>query len=106
MRCPDCGKLIAPIFPLHDCKPKEKKMTKQKSEKTHQKQTPRYFALHEAGLRNGSFFRVRRPGHCAQFINGDFMGDIKRLPETYAGRPLVEFPREQARKLIPKCCGE
>jgi len=29
MRCPDCNKLIAPIFPLHDCnpKPKEKPMT-------------------------------------------------------------------------------
>jgi|GEM_PF-2780251 len=70
------------------------------------KPTPRYFALHEEGLRNGSFFRIRRPGHCAQFINGDFMGDIGELPETYAGRPLVEFPREKARGLIPKCCGE
>jgi hypothetical protein len=64
----------------------------------------RYFALHEEGLCNGSFFRVRKPGHCAQYINGDFMGDTGQLPEVYAGQPLVEFPREQAEKLIPKCC--
>jgi hypothetical protein len=24
MRCPDCGKLIAPHFPIHDCTPKKK----------------------------------------------------------------------------------
>src|SRR5215510_8405583 len=98
-KCPDCGKIIALIFPLHDCKPREKKMAKQK-------EAPRYFALHEWGLQNGSFFRVRKPGHCAQFINGDFMGNVGELPETYAGQPLKEFPREQAEKLIPKCCGK
>jgi hypothetical protein len=64
----------------------------------------RYFALHKEGLRNGSFFRVRSATVCAQFINGDFMGNVGQLPETYAGRPLVEFPREQAEELIPECC--
>ncbi len=78
-------------------------MKKQQPKKT-AKQAPRYFALHEAGLRNGSFFRVRRPGHCAQFINGDFMGNIEQLPETYANQPLVEFSLDVAEKLIPKCC--
>jgi len=64
----------------------------------------RYFALHEQGLRNGSFFRLRGPGYCAKYTNGDFMGNIGRLPETYAGRPLLEFAPSLAEKLIPKCC--
>ena len=103
-RCPECGKLIALSFPLHDCKPTEENMAKQKPEKTATQTGPRYFAIHEAGLRNGSFFRVRKPGHCAQFINGDFMGNIEHLPETYSGLPLTEFPRDVAEKLIPRCC--
>jgi len=35
----------------------------------------RYFALHEQGLRNGSFFRLRGLGYCAQYTNGDFYGE-------------------------------
>ena len=67
---------------------------------------PKYFALHEAGLRNGSFFRVRSATVCAQFINGDFMGNIGILPADmkYAGHPLVEFDAKAAEKLIPRCC--
>lgn len=79
---------------------------KRKSEPREEKPGPRYFALHEAGLRNGSFFRVRSATVCAQFINGDFCGNVGTLPETYAGLPLKEFPRDLAEKLIPKCCGK
>ncbi len=47
---------------------------------------PRYFALHEAGLRNGSFFRVWervRSNDVAQFVNGDYCGVLtvdKKVP--------------------------
>jgi len=79
-------------------------MKKQRSKKIETEIFPRYFALHEAGLRNGSFFVMRRQGHCAQYINGDFMGNIGELPKLYAKQPLKEFPREEARKLLPDCC--
>ena len=71
----------------------------------------RYFALHEAGLRNGSFFRVSRYG-CHQFINGDHIGEdhcgagplVDGIPTTYGKQSLVEFEQEVAEKLIPKVC--
>lgn len=78
--------------------------------------TARYWALHESGLRNGSFFRMllKRSGKpeyltAAQFINGDYMGSdpptlVDGVPTRYGGA-LVEFPQEQAEKLIPSCCG-
>jgi hypothetical protein len=72
--------------------------------KTKNTQAVRYYALHEAGLRNGSFFRVRGPKTCAQYINGDFMGNVGTLPDSYAGQPLKEFDRKEAESLIPKCC--
>lgn len=67
----------------------------------------KYYALHEAGLRNGSFYRVTRRGDeeiVGQFINGDFMGRQDSLPKTYAGHPLKEFDQKRAEKLIPRCC--
>jgi hypothetical protein len=67
---------------------------------------PPYLALHEAGLRNGSFFRFNaKTKQWAHYINGDFMGFVIPKPTTYAGLPLKEFPEAQAVKLIPKICG-
>lgn len=63
-----------------------------------------YLALHEAGLRNGSFHRSSGT-KWAQYINGDFMGFLEERPKTYGGLPLVEFSAETAIRLIPRCCG-
>lgn len=63
----------------------------------------RYFAIHEAGLRNGSFYRVSRHG-VAQWINGDCMGKIEEVPALYYKQSLVEFDRETAERLIPSVC--
>jgi hypothetical protein len=88
--------------------------------------TARYWAIHESGLRNGSFFRVLlkrsgKPEHptAAQFINGDYMGSnpdeymscgdpptlMDDVPTHYGAGVLVEFTQERAEKLIPACCG-
>lgn len=65
----------------------------------------RYYALHDVGLRNGSFIRTSAlGGSIAQFMNGDYMGLLDELPTTYANQPLVEYPREVAERMIPRCC--
>lgn len=71
----------------------------------------RYFALHEDGLRNGSFIREIQWGRSkvpkltySQFINGDYMGSTNEKPTTYADQPLVEFDVKRALKLIPGVC--
>ena len=71
----------------------------------------RYYALHEAGLQNGSFYRVSQKA-CgdaveeivAQYINGDFMGRQDALPDKYCGMPLKEFSQTKAERLVPRCC--
>lgn len=42
LKCPDCGKLIAAVFPLHDCKPTSNFMRENKKEHRQMKeeQTP------------------------------------------------------------------
>lgn len=89
----------------------------------------RYFALHDAGIRNGSFFRVyEHVNMVAQFVNGDHMGTtecsksgkvgppytgmfgsgdpviVDGIPKTYAGKPLQEYLQDEAERLIPDCC--
>lgn len=64
-----------------------------------------YLALHEAGLRNGSFYRrTNRTRKWAEYINGDYMGSITVRPQTYADQPLKEFDKATAERLIPPVC--
>lgn len=63
-----------------------------------------YLALHEEGLKNGSFFRVypkRKHQNVAQYMNGDFMGYREEIPTTYGDQPLREFTKREAERLIP-----
>jgi hypothetical protein len=96
------------------------------------RRVPRYFALHEAGLRNGSFFRVWervRFNRVAQYVNGDHMGSVDGpkpgrlgpfyegyfgigapvildgLPRNYFEGGVVEFDRKTAERLIPVAAG-
>jgi hypothetical protein len=52
----------------------------------------------EGCLRNGSFCREYGKA-IIQYINGDCMGEIKKLPKK-----MVEVPEEVAKEFIPKCC--
>ena len=61
--------------------------------------TRRYWALHDCGLRNGSFVRSRDGITMAQWMNGDFMGTIEALPNGFK-----EVPSDHAEKLIPAVC--
>jgi hypothetical protein len=75
----------------------------------------RYFATHEGGLHNGSFFRLHiKDGRLAQFVNGDYMGSTPEefisagplrdgVPTTYGGSALIEYPEAEAERLIPHC---
>lgn len=77
---------------------------------THGNRTPppttTYLALHEAGLRNGSFYRFKSDKlGWAHYINGDFIGFVIPKPTHYCGFPLKEFTADAAVKLIPKVCG-
>lgn len=72
----------------------------------------RYLALHEAGLHNGSFFRIiervtehEETKRIAQYINGDFMCLLDKEPTEYCAQSLNRFDQKTAEKLIPKVCG-
>jgi hypothetical protein len=60
----------------------------------------RYFANPggDFGLRNGSFIRESRHGF-AQYMNGDYMGHVDRVPDNF-----TPVETEHAERLIPKCC--
>jgi hypothetical protein len=62
------------------------------------KKNQKYYAMHDAGLQNGSFIRESSHG-LAQYMNGDFMGFIEKIPTTFQ-----EVETEHAESLIPKCC--
>ncbi len=57
-----------------------------------------YFAMHDDGLKNGSFIRHSASG-LAQYMNGDFMGFVDKVP---SGFEPVDV--KHAEKLLPKCC--
>jgi hypothetical protein len=58
----------------------------------------KYYAMHDDGLRNGSFIRESDKSR-ARYMNGDFMGFIKDIPATFK-----EVETKHAESLIPKCC--
>lgn len=53
----------------------------------------------DACLQNGSFVRQYANGRLVQYMNGDFMGDIDKVPAT-----MTEVDAAKAAKLLPKCC--
>jgi hypothetical protein len=66
------------------------------------KRQRQYYARHDFGLQNGSFFRDVDPsgeGGFAEYINGDFMGCVGRVPEEFKLQD-----REHARRLVPAIC--
>lgn len=66
------------------------------------KQKPRYYTYAhnvEDALRNGSFCRVYADGRIAQYMNGDYLGDINKIPAS-----MKEVPEDLALELLPKCC--
>jgi hypothetical protein len=67
------------------------------------KPKPRYFTwAHnvEGALRNGSFVRVWPDGRACQFMNGDYMGKVEKIPQR-----MAEVKYDVALSLIPACCG-
>ena len=50
-------------------------------------------------LMNGSYCRQDSDGRAAQYMNGDYMGDVKKIPAS-----MVEVPADKAKALLPKCC--
>jgi hypothetical protein len=50
-------------------------------------------------LENGSFCRVWPDGRIAQFMNGDYMGNIDAVPDK-----MTEVPFDLAENLLPDCC--
>jgi hypothetical protein len=60
----------------------------------------RYWAMHDFGLRNGSFIRSRLDGtKLVQWMNGDCMGLIETMPKGFK-----EVSQDHAEKLIPAVC--
>lgn len=59
-------------------------------------------------LRNGSFVKVyqnasltkiRDNTHIVQYMNGDYMGAIDKVPDN-----MIEVDADKAKELLPKCC--
>jgi hypothetical protein len=61
----------------------------------------RYFAKHDLMLQNGSFYRDRGSefGGYAHYMNGDFMGWVESIPDTF-----VLQERSHALRLLPRNC--
>ena len=53
----------------------------------------------EGCLQNGSFCRVYPTGRIVQYMNGDCMGEIPKIPKT-----MTEVDTKLALDLLPKCC--
>ena len=64
-------------------------------------QDVRYFAMHDVGLQNGSFYRDRGSefGGYAHYMNGDFMGWVDKVPKQF-----VLQDRKHALRLLPRNC--
>ncbi len=54
----------------------------------------------EGCLQNGSFVRKDKDGTLSQYVNGDYMGTINKVPNG-----MTEVATDFAVRLIPKCCG-
>lgn len=50
-------------------------------------------------LANGSYVREDKDGKFVQYMNGDCMGIIKKIPKG-----MVKVEASYARGLLPKCC--
>ena len=53
----------------------------------------------EGCLGNGSYVRKDSDGVIVQYMNGDYMGEITKVP---AG--MVEVSTKEAKDMLPKCC--
>jgi hypothetical protein len=57
-----------------------------------------YYAMHDIGLKNGSFIRESKHG-LAYYMNGDFMGFVEKIPPLFK-----KVETAHAKNLIPKIC--